>query len=318
MNNETTRSVNFVLTLLTVIHGSIASIMSAIILLIIIYHQHNNRMKQEDKITLILCVNIYLYIFLCSTILILLNIQTLLGDLYGLNFDSTSCVFLGYLNAVLICALYYGFFGQALYRFCRIVYPKHKWLQAYWLYIIEIPSQFISACLIMCPLYVWHDITYIPDLYQCFVPNHNIVGTIWIIVFLYGLPVFSLSIIYIHITIHIRQQSSNQTIAVKRRQARDFVVIRRIIILNSILFILVVPGMIMLVINYITGNELTLNYRVTWFSFELSMILLSILMIFMIPQLKVIVLSKWKRNRVIPIAAIVENSVQIRTAGTLQ
>ncbi|CAF4295093.1 unnamed protein product, partial [Adineta steineri] len=93
---------------------------------------------------------------------------------------------------------------------------------------------------------------------------------------------------------------------------------RRIIILNSILFTLGAPGMILLVINYVTGNDLTLNYRVTWLSFELSMILLNILMIIMTPQLKTIVISKWKRNRVIPIAAIVENSMQTRTAGTLQ
>ncbi|CAF4273690.1 unnamed protein product [Adineta steineri] len=170
----------------------------------------------------------------------------------------------------------------------------------------------------MSPLFVCHVIIYIPDLYQCFIPTHNILGTVWIIVFMYGLPILCLLVIYIHITIHIRQQSTNQTLAVKRRQARDFVVIRRIIILNSILFILGVPGMILLVINYVTGNELTLNYRVTWLSFEVSMILLSMLMISMTPQLKTIIVSKWKRNRVIPLAAIVENSVQTRTAGTLQ
>ncbi|CAF1230565.1 unnamed protein product [Adineta steineri] len=292
MNNETTRSVDFVLTLLTVIHGSIASIMSTIVFFIIIYHQHNNRIKQEERITLILCANIYISIFLCSIILILLNIQTLLGDLYDLNFDSTPCVFLGYINAVLICNLYYGFTGQALYRLYRIVYSTYRWFHVYWLYIIAVPVQFIIACLIMCPLFFRHDIIYIPDLHQCFIPNHNTLGTIWIIVFMYGLPILCLLVIYIHITIHIRQQSTNQTLAVKRRQARDFVVIRRIIILNSILFILGVPGMILLVINYVTGNGLTLNYRITWFSFELSTIVLSILMIVMTPQLKTIVLSK--------------------------
>ncbi|CAF3718057.1 unnamed protein product [Adineta steineri] len=318
MNNETTLTAGFVLPLLTVIHGLIASIMSAIVFFIIIYHQHNHRIKQEERITLILCANIYLCIFLCSTMLLLLNIQTLLGDLYDLNFDSTQCIFSGYLNLIFIYTLYYGFVTQALYRLCRIVYSTYRRLQIYWLYIIAVPVQLISACLIMCPLFFHHDIIYIPDLYQCFIPNHNILGTVWIIVFMYGLPIFSLLIIYIHITIHIRQQPTNQTIAVKRRQARDFVVIRRIIILNSILFTLGAPGMILLVINYITGNELTLNYRVTWFSFELSMILLSILMIIMTPQLKTIVISKWKRNRVIPVAAIVENSVQTRTAGTLQ
>ncbi|CAF1031028.1 unnamed protein product [Adineta steineri] len=112
MNNETTLTAGFVLPLLTVIHGSIASIMSTIVFFIIIYHQHNNRIKQEERITLILCANIYLCIFLCSTMLLLLNIQTLLGDLYGLNFDSTQCIFSGYLNLIFIYTLYYGFVTQ--------------------------------------------------------------------------------------------------------------------------------------------------------------------------------------------------------------
>ncbi|CAF0743065.1 unnamed protein product [Adineta steineri] len=313
-----TRTADFVLPLFTVIFGSTASTMSAIILFIVIYHQHKNRIKQEERIILILCVNIYFCIFFSSTMLLILNIETLLGDLYGLNFDSTQCVFLGYLNAVLICTFFYGFVTQAFYRLCRIVYPSYKWLQTYWIYIFAVPLQLIMACLLMCPIYFWHAIVYMPGLYHCFVPVQNILGTVWLIIFMYGLPVFCLSAIYIRITRYIRQQSTSQTLATKHRQARDFVVIKRIMIIISILFTLGVPGIILMIISYITENKYPQNYRVSWLTLELFMIILNILMIVMTPQLKTIVVSKWKRNRVISIVATVGNSAPTRTVATLQ
>ncbi|CAF3714639.1 unnamed protein product, partial [Adineta steineri] len=117
---------------------------------------------------------------------------------------------------------------------------------------------------------------------------------------------------------YIHQQSTNQTIAVKHRQARDFVVIKRVMAHINMLFTLALPGSLLMIISYVTGNTYPLHYRVAWLSIELSLIILSILMIVMTPQLKTIVVSKWKRNRVISIVATVGNSVATRTAGTLQ
>ncbi|CAF0711860.1 unnamed protein product [Adineta steineri] len=248
----------------------------------------------------------------------LLNIRTVLGDLYGLSFDSIQCIFYGYIVLNISGTFYYGFVTQAFYRFCCIIYPTYRWYQVYWLYIIAVPLQFITACLVMCPLYFWHAVVYMAGLYHCFIPIQNILGIVWMFLFFYGLPVFFLSVTYIRITRYIHQQSTNQTIAVKRRQARDFVVIKRIMAQINMLFTLALPGTILMIISYVTGNTYPLHYRVAWLSIELSLIILSILMIVMTPQLKTVVISKWKRDRVIPIAATVGNSVATRTAGTLQ
>ncbi len=146
----------------------------------------------------------------------------------------------------------------------------------------------------------------------------NIRGTLWITTVVYGFPVLCLSIIYIRITKFIHQQSNNQTVEVKRRQKREFLVFQRIIILVGTLFILGVPGMILMIICYITGYENPLSYRITWLFYETSMIILSVFIVLMTPQLKNIFMRRWQRNRVMPMHAVLAESDQIRTIGSIQ
>jgi len=55
-------------------------------------------------------------IFLYVTTLISLNIQTLLGDVYGINFDSSWCTFRGYLLTIAICGLFHAFAIQVIIK----------------------------------------------------------------------------------------------------------------------------------------------------------------------------------------------------------
>ena len=129
----------------------------------------------------------------------------------------------------------------------------------------------------------------------------------------YGTPLFFLSIMYLRITRFIHQQkSNNQILAIKRRQERDFLVIQRIIILVGILLGLGIPSIVLILMLYITGVENPLNYRITWLSTDVSMAVLSILIILMTPQLKSIVIKRWQRNRVVPIGAILNSSTHVR------
>jgi hypothetical protein len=204
---------------------------------------------------------------------------------------------------------------QALYRLGRIVYSTYRWLRVFWFYAIAVPIQFTASCALLCPLLFWHDIVYLPTSYYCWIPVKNIRGTLWITTVVYGFPVLCLSIIYIRITKFIHQQSNNQTIEVKRRQKREFLVFQRIIILVGTLFIPGVPGMILMISCYVTGYENPLSYSITWLMYETSMMILSVFIVLMTPQLKNIFMRRWQRNRVMPMPAILAESVQIRTIG---
>jgi hypothetical protein len=113
MNNSESSTAGIVITVVSIVHASLACIISAIVfIIIIVYYQEKHRMKRENRIHLVLCANIYLFICVYTATLLSLNIHTLLGDLYGQNFDSSWCTFRGYFMSVMLGVVYNGFAVQ--------------------------------------------------------------------------------------------------------------------------------------------------------------------------------------------------------------
>ena len=179
------------------------------------------------------------------------------------------------------------------------------------------PIQLIVACILLCPLIIWHDVVYLPNEHYCFISFINIRATMWISITNYNPPLICLSMIYFRITKFIRQQSNNQTMIRRRRQNRDFLVIKRIIIFVSILFALGIPSMILVFISYITGIEHPLTYCITWLSVTLAMSVLVVLIGLLTPQLKCLILQRSQRNHVMTTNIIIRNSIDIRTNRTV-
>jgi len=140
----------------------------------------------------------------------------------------------------------------------------------------------------------------------------NVRGVLWFLLNIYGIPLLLLLLIYLRITIFLGQHSNNQTLVIKQRQQRDLAVIRRIIIIISLLVTLGIPTTALLLILYITGQELSLFYRIAWFTASLSMIALSLSMVVLTPQLKNIVLKKFRHNRVVPLNGTVVGLIPMR------
>jgi hypothetical protein len=105
-------TVGYVLTFISLIHALFAAVISLMVIAMIIYHQYNNRLKRDEKITLLLSANIYSTIFISLITFISFNIQTLIGDVYGINFDSSWCIFRGYFINVIFLAFYHAFVIQ--------------------------------------------------------------------------------------------------------------------------------------------------------------------------------------------------------------
>jgi hypothetical protein len=114
MLDNQNKKIGFVLTLITFGHSIFTCLISYIIFIVIIYHFYYNRVKREDKVTVLICANIYLFLSIYTTMGISMNIQTILGDLYGQSFDSSWCMFSGYMSLVTACALFMAFVNQVI------------------------------------------------------------------------------------------------------------------------------------------------------------------------------------------------------------
>lgn len=179
-----------------------------------------------------------------------------------------------------------------------------------------IPIKLVIAFLLLCPVLFWHDIIYLPNEHNCFIPLTHLCAIIWGAFTTYVIPFSCLSFIYLRITIFIRDQPNNVTLAVKRRQQRDLLVLRRILITVSILLVVGIPTIVLLMLALITGNTHPLSYRIVWIGAAICLTTLSIGLVFMDPQLNSIVMKKWRQNRAMPVGNILQAPIEMRSIAT--
>ncbi|CAF0884539.1 unnamed protein product [Adineta steineri] len=251
------------------------------------------------------------------SVFFVLNILTIIGDVYGIEFDSPWCILLGYIYAATLCVLYISFINQAFFRLCRIIYCQYKYLLYSSLYIIIFPIEVILAFILACPIYILNNIIYLPNYHFCFVPISDIRAYLWIFFTVYGIPVLSILLIYWRITVFIRKQS-NQTLKIRRRQTRDLKAIRGILIIVSFMILFGLPTSFLIVMMLITGEEHPLTFRITCISIGTSMVGLNIAMMFFVPQLKNMVWKTFKTKREVTVNSNKTSSLQMRSGISIE
>lgn len=107
-------NIAFALNMITFLLDIFTCSISFMIFIIIIHHVYSNRLNRDDKVVVCLCATIYPVIFLFTAIAISFHIQTLLGDLYQQDFNTTRCIPIGYISYVLLNMFYWGFINQVI------------------------------------------------------------------------------------------------------------------------------------------------------------------------------------------------------------
>ena len=130
----------------------------------------------------------------------------------------------------------------------------------------------------------------------------------------YIVPVICLLIIHVRITVFLRQQSRNIAIAIKKQQQRDLAVIRRIFINVGVLLITGLPSIVIGLMALVTGKLHPLGQRITFITMGISFAILSIEMIFTTPQLKRLILRRYRQNQVVTM----EYRIEMRPVSTIQ
>ncbi|CAF0762198.1 unnamed protein product [Adineta steineri] len=298
MINDQTKTNGFILSSASLGFSTFACLISSIVFLIIIYHLCYNHVKREDKTTVVLCGHIYLTILIYSALLISMSVRSILG----------------YLAVILLGMLHMNFLNQAFYRLIRIAYSQNRRFQSLKLYmILPIIEIIILTCILLCILMPLNGVTYLPNDHFCHPTFTNIPGVLSTAFVIYVCPFCCLLFIYLHITRFIHQQGTKQTLVIKQRQARDLLIIRRILIIVNLLLIIGIPALVLIFMFIITGEEHPLLARITFFPISVSQAGLSVALLFTITQLKNIVLNLRKTSTVTPVTRAVQGTVQVNT-----
>lgn len=197
---------------------------------------------------------------------------------------------------------------QAIFRLFRIVYTTHRWIQHYRVYIMLVPIQSTSILLLLSLLVVVDSIEYMPSVYFCTIPFKNIAGMLWALLIVYGIPLFTLIIIYLRITIYIHRSSNRRPYLIRRRQKRDFLVIRRILSTVLIMMGLGIPTLVLFMLSIITGHEHRLAQHIQWFTIALSMAGLHVFTLVLTSQTQRMIIPRYWRKHLASVSRDGESS----------
>jgi hypothetical protein len=240
--------------------------------------------------------------------------------------NMTFCKTWGLFYDIFECSVYYSYCLQSFYRLFRIVYYKKRFLLSYSLYIILIIGQWLLVlALLLPPIFVnWY--ARLPTETYCLIPYTYIGPEIYHILLLYLVPLFCLTIIYIRITRYMRSISRAPTLLIvasqRLRNQRDLTVIKRILILISILIILRFPTIIFMSHGAIVGSLYPLTYSIVGVITSICLILIGIITINITSQLRKQVLNLFFngnnriQNEPIPLN-ILDTQMGVAATGTI-
>ncbi len=207
---------------------------------------------------------------------LIVNLQ--FGCVWGLFYD------------IFECSIYYSYCLQAFYRLCRVIFYKKKILLSYSLYTILIIGQWILVLVLLLPPVFIDWYARLPTENYCLIPYTYIGPEIYHILLLYLVPLICLGIIYKWITRYMCNVSQAPSLVIaatqRLRNQRDLTVIKRIVMLISILIGLRFPTVIFMIQGAITQSLYPLAYAIVGLITSICLILIGIITIHFTSQLR--------------------------------
>ncbi|CAF3756973.1 unnamed protein product [Rotaria sordida] len=274
---------------IAILLSSIAIIFNFIIIIVLIRHgkfikcskKHHSR-----RIGLVHSINTYIHLIGILSTLIIMCIRTLYGDLNREKRDkriiSWYCHFLAYLLSLFGAGVYGSCFLQALYRFWRIVTPNRDFFQNLYFHIQLILGHWAFIIILLLP--IRSRSVYISSDHFCLSPFDDRWTAAYISLITAIIPVTGILILYIKIVIYMKKNL--QTKKQWRRVKRDISTIRRILVLVIIILQTSSTGIILWILTFFYKSLHPLFYRLLRLLIILCMIICSITLLMLSPQLK--------------------------------
>ncbi|CAF3923110.1 unnamed protein product [Adineta steineri] len=206
-----------------------------------------------------------------------------------LTFNFTFCCVWGLLYDIFQCSIYHSYYLQAFYRLCRVVFYKKKSLVSYSFFIMLIIGQWSFSIIILLPPFFLKWYVRLPTDQYCLVPYTHAMAEMYHILVLQMIPLVFITSTYIWITVFVRYLSRTPSIVLatnqRQRNIRDLTVIKRIVILISILIALRFPSIIFMIYAVVVGQLYPLTFGIVGLITSVCMIFMGIMIVYITPHL---------------------------------
>lgn len=256
--NSMEGTIGFVLIIVTLIINILAAIFSSYTIIYLIGHEC--RLRDTN---LLLVINTYIPILICSFIQVSLNIHAVLGDTnIFININSIACHVRGYIYLYIVIWLFNSFSLQAYIRMLNILYPKRTYLRSLMATMIFIVITWFISFLLIIPTIFLKVIVYKSSEYQCLVDLSMWKGNTYMVVGFYSIPISIIIITYVRVVKFMQRSSLHNQQRRRKMIMRNLMVLQRIVILVCTLIVLGLPSAIFWILGIITGHLYSLTYRI--------------------------------------------------------
>ena len=275
--------------LLTVVLSGVGLLFDVIMLILLSRKQKFMRQAEKSigrRIGLLHSTNTYIHLTGILLSLFFMSFRTLLGDLDQLDrafmTSSWHCNFLSYFLSLSAGGVYGSCFLQAIFRFCRVIIPHQRSFQKLPFHTRLIAAHWMLIAILLLP--VIPRSVYIPHDYFCITPNEDrTIGT-YIVFITVLIPVTGIVIIYLKIVHYVRCHS--RSIRRGKRNQRDLLMVRRTLILVIVIFQTSCSALVLWVFTIFDQRLQQTFYRLLRLIITLCMIIFSLALWLVSPQLK--------------------------------
>ena len=285
------QTINIILDCLILVHAFIVILICIGMILIILFHKSTIK---TDRAAHLLSINMYVSLLIGCTIMFDIYSYTLYGHIYGdISFDGKWCYIKAYFFYVSGCGFFYSYLLQAIYRLCRIVFYRNSTFQSCRCYVYGIVIQSLLSFVQVIPVFFLGVFEYLPNDYHCQIAIHNIFGLITGLSLVHMIPISLTTICYIYTAIYIRKSSARvRSMRQQVKDRRDFLVQRRIFVLLTAMIASGMPTLGISLYSRLTGYVPFWATQFQWLSATFAMCVVSIILIFISPNLK----NFWKSS----------------------
>jgi hypothetical protein len=275
-----------------------AIVFSLIFLFVIIFD------KTCQTVPMILVANSCLSIFIFGSVSLSMTIFTLQNDLKQIQYQDSLCVFRGYFSYGSCSVINYSFLLQSIYRYVIVVYPTRLFYQSRSVQSLFIVITWIIAFVFPIPNILTDEIIYNVDNQICLIPLRLSFFPIYAASFTYIIPVLMIMFIYLKLIVYVRGMSK-RVIPVNTlfHAQRELKMVRRTVILVSILFTLGFPYALFILMSFFTTPP-KYHFRIALIFIDVSLVFVMIALFQFTDPLKTSIIKRIKRRSNVVVATV--------------
>jgi len=280
-----TQTVNIILDVFIILFAALTVLISILMIWVMLFHQSRT---QASRTAHLLCINMYISLFIGCAIMLDMYCYTLYGHLHpNVSFNGQWCYIRAYLFYVSGCSFYYSYLLQAVYRLCRIVFYKNSFLKSFNLYIGGIVFQWIFSFLQVIPVYLLGTFEYVHHDFHCQIAVTNIRGLLIGLSLVFMIPISLTTVCYIYTVIYIRKRSNTiRTTHQRVSDRRDFWVLTRVFILLGIMIGSGMPQLGISIFYQYYGYLPYWSTQFQWLTATFSVLCVSVILMVVSPNLQ--------------------------------